>query len=738
MSKTAEKQNGLWRVVIIGTAIFVVLVIAVLFFGYRAFERSIVRVNSAHIEELASHDVKLINNSIATRLGTLKKIGEDISYWNDRDGTEIKDLLHTDSEFLENADKIALVSGDGTVLSSNNVVESRTDVAGICENSGTEFVLRFDNTADNIPDQRREFLLYGVKIKPITVEGHTCEYLCCFVRPVNLENELMMENYGGQGFSSVIDADGNYILNINRSHSFMERDNFFDDFENVLDYDSVEDFREALTTTTTTTARATAKIGSKSFSEYYLVFTPMNDVDWYFVSAVPASVFDAQSRDLAQIAALLLGVVVIALAVVIIFSVRSRRQQRILQEKKTTDALNARLQEQQGELENALELAQSANRAKTTFLFNMSHDIRTPMNAIIGFNNMARSHIDDKEIVLNSIKKVGTSSKQLLSLINDVLDMARIESGTVKCEYEPTDILEASGELVDIVKESMQKTLSVETDFSGVKHRFALADALHVNRIIMNIIGNSVKYTPDGGAIRYTVRETPTDRDDFYGYDFIIEDNGIGMSEEFLEHIYEEFSREKTSTASGVQGTGLGMAITKKLVDLLGGTITIQSKLGEGTKTTVHLEMEAADPDAVTDEVTESDLDEAALKDKKVLLVEDNELNREIAVDILEEVGMIVDTAEDGIVAVEKMKNAEEGQYDLILMDIQMPRMNGYEATKAIRELPDLHASAIPIIAMTANAFEEDKQNAFASGMNEHIAKPIDVEKLKKTIAKFI
>lgn len=381
---------------------------------------------------------------------------------------------------------------------------------------------------------------------------------------------------------------------------------------------------------------------------------------------------------------------------------------------------------------------EAANKAKSTFLFNMSHDIRTPMNAIIGFNNMALSHIDDKDTVADCLEKVSTSSKSLLSLINDVLDMARIESGEVECEFAPGDIVKASSDLIDIVRQSTDKSLTVETDFSAVEHRFVRMDAIHMNSILTNIIGNSVKYTPEGGTIRFTVAETPSGKDGTYAYDFVVEDNGIGMSEGYLAHIFEEFSREKTSTVSGIQGTGLGMSITKRLTDLLGGTINIESKLGEGTKTTIHLEMERADAAEIGNESADTVISEDVLKGKNVLLVEDNELNREIAVDILSEEGMNVDTAEDGDIAVEKMKCAEAGRYDIILMDIQMPRMNGYEAAKAIRALPDAYAANIPIIAMTANAFEEDKQNAFATGMNGHVAKPIDIAKLKATIAKFV
>ena len=394
-----------------------------------------------------------------------------------------------------------------------------------------------------------------------------------------------------------------------------------------------------------------------------------------------------------------------------------------------------------GELEKEKENSrrlEAANRAKSTFLFNMSHDIRTPMNAIIGFNNIALNHIDDKRTVLDSLHKVDVSSRQLLALINDVLDMARIESGEVSCEFAPTDIVKASADLIAIVRQSTTKALTVETDFSAVKHRFAMADVIHLNSILTNVISNSVKYTPEGGIIRFTVSETPSEKKDAFAYGFIIEDNGIGMSEEFLAHIFEEFSREKTSTASGIQGTGLGMPITKRLTELLGGTISIESRLGEGTKTTICLEMQAADENSLSPESAGPVVDKDVLKGKKVLLVEDNELNREIAEDILSEAGLVIDAAEDGDIAVEKMKRASAGQYDLILMDIQMPRMNGYEATRAIRALPVDWASSIPIVAMTANAFEEDKQNAFASGMNGHLAKPIEIPKLMETLSKFL
>ena len=386
-------------------------------------------------------------------------------------------------------------------------------------------------------------------------------------------------------------------------------------------------------------------------------------------------------------------------------------------------------------LEEAKIAAESANQAKSTFLFNMSHDIRTPMNAIIGFTDIAEKHIDEKDRVLDSLGKVRMSSNHLLSLINDVLDMSRAESGTVKIEEEPVCIDTAKDNIYSILNgnaEAKNILFTSEVDDSVV-HHWLYADRLHMMRVLTNIISNSIKYTNPGGQIRLLARELPCEKEGYAHYRYTVSDTGIGMSKEFLAHVFEPFSRADSATKSGVVGTGLGMAITKSLTELMGGTIAIESELGAGTTVILDFENRIAEPVSPLSEIPENESFELA--GRKILLVEDNELNREIAAEILEEEGITVDTAEDGDIAVEKMRTAAPNQYDLILMDIQMPRMNGYEATKAIRKLPDPYASSIPIIAMTANAFAEDKENALAAGMNGHLAKPIDVPKLLNTLA---
>ena len=546
-------------------------------------------------------------------------------------------------------------------------------------------------------------------------------------------------------------------------------------------------------------------------------------------------------------------------------SVQEMEQQKKEQEKK----YQTQLEEQNRKLEIALQHEGAANRAKREFLFNMSHDIRTPMNAIIGFTSLAATHIDNREQVLDYLKKISTSSQHLLSLINDVLDMSRIESGKVKIEEKAVHLPDLVHDVRSIIQPNVAaKRLSLFIDTMDIEDEDIITDPLRLNQILLNILSNAIKFTPTGGMISIRIAQKNGAPKGCVCYEFRIKDNGIGMSEEFQKHIFEEFSREESSTVSGIQGTGLGMSITKNIVDLMGGTIALTSEPGKGTEFIVTLcftrSGQKAEPKQlpqleglralVADDDTNTCLnvstmlskigmrpewtisgkeavirtkyaveqgdafsvyiidwlipdmngieivrqirkvignrcpiiiltaydwadieDEARaagvtafcekplflselrrvlaepfraepasnpaqptaadLKGKKLLLVEDNELNREIALEILKEAGFVVDTAEDGAVAVQKIKQAAPGQYDLILMDIQMPNLDGYEATRQIRALPDAEKASIPIFAMTANAFEEDRQNALAAGMNGHIAKPLDVPHLLCVLA---
>lgn len=390
-------------------------------------------------------------------------------------------------------------------------------------------------------------------------------------------------------------------------------------------------------------------------------------------------------------------------------------------------------------LYEAVHAAENANKAKSTFLSNMSHDIRTPMNAIIGFSDLLEKHLDDKEKVHDYIKKIQLSGSFLLSLINYVLEMARIESGKATLRTEVGDAQELLGALNAVFEPAVEKKRLKYNCTLDVEHRFIICDVTKVREIVLNIISNSVKYTPEGGSVTVQIKEIPWEKEGWTAYRILVEDTGIGMGAEYLPHIFEEFTRERTSTESKVVGAGLGLPIVKALIDLMGGTIQVESERGKGSKFEVILPFEIASEEEVKDSyVKKEEKPYNRSKEKRILLAEDNELNAEIAITILEENGFKVERAEDGCKCVELFSEKPTGYYSTILMDIQMPNMDGYTASRKIRGMEREDAKAIPIIALTANAFDEDRNKAFAAGMNGHIAKPIDVGRMVRTIGALV
>ena len=390
-------------------------------------------------------------------------------------------------------------------------------------------------------------------------------------------------------------------------------------------------------------------------------------------------------------------------------------------------------------IERAAKRAEEASEAKTRFLFNMSHDIRTPMNAIIGFSDLLEKHLDDKEKVHDYIKKIQLSGSFLLSLINYVLEMARIESGKATLRTEVGDAQELLGALNAVFEPAVEKKRLKYNCTLDVEHRFIICDVTKVREIVLNIISNSVKYTPEGGSVTVQIKEIPWEKEGWTAYRILVEDTGIGMGAEYLPHIFEEFTRERTSTESKVVGAGLGLPIVKALIDLMGGTIQVESERGKGSKFEVILPFEIASEEEVKDSyVKKEEKPYNRSKEKRILLAEDNELNAEIAITILEENGFKVERAEDGCKCVELFSEKPTGYYSTILMDIQMPNMDGYTASRKIRGMEREDAKAIPIIALTANAFDEDRNKAFAAGMNGHIAKPIDVGRMVRSIGALV
>jgi signal transduction histidine kinase/CheY-like chemotaxis protein len=654
--------------------------------------------------------------------------------------------------------------------------------------------------------------------------------------------------YDGQGYSYIIDETGEIIVRAQDKHSNRTLMNIFDVIEaGSNSQESMELFKDALGD------GKSGVIRSNFDGEPFLIaFDAIEHGNgWTLISLIPEEALSAQLDDIMRTSSL---VVIIIIMVVILFLLL---------------LFNKKLAQKEYALQNALAAAQAANRAKSTFLNSMSHDIRTPMNAIIGYTALAAKHLNNPDRLLDYLQKITQSSGHLLSLINDVLDMSRIESGKVNINEKEESLSEILHALRDIVQADIHaKQLDFFIDTVDLTDENVYCDKLRLNQVLLNIISNAIKYTPSGGYVSLRITQLKTHNG--YGtYEFRIKDNGIGMSEEFVKTVFEPFTREKTSTVSGIQGTGLGMTITKNIVDMMGGTITCQSAENQGTEFVVtfefrfqgqHKELEkiaeledlrglVVDDDMnacqsisqmlrqigmrsewctqgkeaivrtqeairigdrfevyiidwqmpdmngieiarrIRSEVGNdapiiiltaydwSDIEEEAraagvtdfvskplfpsdlravlakacgyiqapeqsedkkidLSGKRVLLAEDNEFNREIATELLSDMGLSVDEAENGKIAVDKIMEKGAGYYDLVLMDIQMPIMDGYAATRIIRSLEDKDLANIPIIALSANAFEEDREKSLEVGMNDHIAKPIDVDKLMDTIVK--
>lgn len=395
-------------------------------------------------------------------------------------------------------------------------------------------------------------------------------------------------------------------------------------------------------------------------------------------------------------------------------------------------------EEQQNKIiEEARITAENANNAKTEFLFNMSHDIRTPMNAIIGFTELLEKYQDIPEKRVDYIKKIKDSNKVLLSIINNVLEMASIEKGAMELNESPWSVEQFSDTMYSVFADMMHQKNIEFSNKVDVQHHYVFCDSIKIREIFINILSNAYKYTEPGGKVYMTIEELPSDKEGYALFKTTITDTGIGMSEDFIPCIFDEFVRENTVSGTKIEGTGLGMPIVKRLIDFLGGDIEVQSEKGVGSSFIITLSHKIAGKSDLI-ENTSVEIKPDLFRGKRILLVEDNELNAEIAMEILKEEGFEIEWAQDGQIAVDMLKSANEGYYNLIIMDIQMPNINGYEATKEIRKLPDPHKANIPILAMTANAFEEDKKNALNAGMNGHLGKPIDVYELLKMLAELL
>ena len=600
-----KRREGKKRLFPVITMIIVVMIVLALSVGvYALVNQTLVESNIGTMTEMAVHD----NISLTTILN---------DEWDSMDvlpsmlkGNDVKtekQLLDTLRIYNEHYTKsmTMLVDENGLCYRSDGVITDMPELAENLSKYDGNFVLRQDDDFRETPEAKKEYLVFGKCIADIQIDGHTFKYIIRRVRISELDSKLRLESFGGEGTASVIDQDGYYIIKLNRTGSVAERDNFLEKLQTAKFYGGLT-YDEVMKTAQEDPEGISFE-AKYDGTRYVFHLAALENTDWYYASMVPMSVFSAVTN---RILGLVFILVLCIIAVVIFLAFTWSRSQH--------DRLKT-AEEHRAQLSEALGMAQQANRAKTVFLNNMSHDIRTPMNAIIGFTALATKSIDNKETTLDYLSKIAQSSDHLLSLINDILDMSRIESGKVTIdekEEELSDILHSIRNI--FLADIKAKNLDLFIDTMNIKNEHIICDKLRLNQVLLNILSNAVKYTPNGGMISLKIKQEEVMQDGRCCYEFRVRDNGIGMSEEFRQTIFEPFTREKTSTISGIQGTGLGMAITKNIVDMMGGTITCSSKLGEGSEFVVRV------PLGIQENYMEESIDCSFANGVRALVVDDD------------------------------------------------------------------------------------------------------------------
>ncbi len=849
---TAQRKSARKDKSLTATGIVIAVIVVLLLLAYYQINSHLRQRSISRLEEGANTTIEEITSKLERDSRILNATASIISQADNLDIESTLAVMKSTNPLLDTMNVKVLLPND-RILSADGTITEAADSDDISFAREAPLGEHISNRTYNLTTGQPILRHYV----PIVQDGETAALLYGVTDLESLPDSLNIDNiYNASAFIYIIDT---------RSGDFLV-DTWHDKLGNIADFSSANYDRKTK--------------GEKNWDEYlddldnlksgYVVYRTPNTDGWEYMYYAPIGVnkwsvaVDVPEKEaFASVFAvrrvcILLGVLMAVTVILYYLWVRHNAKQ--VTERAVEHAV----------LAEKLQKAEAADRAKSTFLSNMSHDIRTPMNAIIGFTTLAQANLDNRERTQEYLKKILSSSNHLLSLINDVLDMSRIESGKLNIEEKECSISDIFRDMRNIIQTQMHsKQLSFFMDTVDVIDEDIYCDKLHVNQVLLNLLSNAIKFTPEGGTVALTIRQKPRAPKGYGSYEIRVKDTGIGMSPEFMKHIFEPFERERNTTASGIQGTGLGMAITKNIIDTMGGTIELHSEQGKGTEFIINLDFRLQDDpkhievvkelqglralvadDSFTtcDSVTKmlrqigmrpewvlhgrdavlhakqayelgdeyhayiidwllpdlngievvrqiravigdstpiiiitaydwstiedearaagvnafcnkpiflSELREVLiaatgstlgaqetdpvpglpdlsgqLRDIRLLLTEDNELNREIAEEILTDSGFIVETAEDGTIAVEKVKNSAPGYYSLILMDIQMPKMNGYDATRAIRALDDPALAGIPIVAMTANAFEEDRRKAMECGMNAHVSKPIDVEKL--------
>ena len=596
--------------------------------------------------------------------------------------------------------------------------------------------------------KKKDGYLVAIPCQEYTINGETYTAIGTLYDHSKLDSMLSVKSYNGNAYLFMLDNDGNITYTNQKEDKFFR--NYFLLKHLKGDQAITEEEADSLQKKLDGREQGVELLGSDK--PYYLGYCPIENNNTMLICIVEKSVVDNVLKDYQKtigFTTLLMAGFILLLFAGLFYSISRRRlaDQKAEYEKRNNEiqiqalremqVANKKLKKAKDIATEALQTAENANKAKTDFLSNMSHDIRTPMNAIIGMTSLIRHDAGNKAKVIEYADKIDISSQHLLGIINDVLDMSKIEAGKTVFKYTDFSILDFITELNTIFHSQIdEKNQTLTIIKENIRHEWVNGDKVHLMQIFSNLVSNAVKYTQKGGEIQFLVEECETKSSVYAKYRFLVSDNGIGMSADFKETIFDAFTRAESSVTNKIQGTGLGMAITKNLVEAMGGTIDVESELGQGSCFEVLIDLRIAEDRKVVltaqEEIDEPDSN--TLKGMRFLCAEDNELNAEILMELLKIGGAECIICENGERVLEAFEQSAPGDYDMILMDVQMPVMNGYEATKAIRRSSHELAKTIPIIAMTANAFSEDIQHSFAAGMNAHVSKPVEMKVLEKTI----
>lgn len=678
------------------------IVVGTIYVYIEKLNRTVADTNIAYMKELSSHDSKAIETYLNNVWQEMEATMERLRLYDCKTVKDAQIRLNLEKTSL-GFDEIYLLDDNGKMYTASFIIsDADEDILQCFRENPERFAYRTNGMCSKYIELKKEALLFGIGIDGLQIDGVT--YIGIVVQSeINvIQDSLKIDSYDGRGYSSVIDYDGNYIVNINRVSSMGEQGNFFDQLSAgvLADGRTAEEVRALIGRKESLSLSYETPEGDSRI----LTVIPLDEADWLFVMDLSEEAFKEQSRNLIMMTT----VMMVAVAIIFFILLRLLYRQSI-----------------------AAVRSRAEVRAKSDFLSNMSHEIRTPLNGLIGLNHLMKVNIDDRKQLAEYIEKSANTAQYLLSLVNDILDMSKLQSGHFEMSNEPFDLNLMLENVLSMQRENIANHGLRFEIHKDIKALNIMGDELRIKQVLMNILSNAVKFTPEGGSIRLSVGQELSGPGRVWTT-IRVSDTGIGISEEFQKVIFNSFTQEHNNKAENRKGTGLGMAISYLLMKQMGGNIRVESKLDSGSTFIIGF------PAAVTDKVscykeTEPAIagnDERQTGSLNILLAEDNELNAEILIEILKMQDFTVTRVENGKEAAEAFSRSAVGEYDVILMDVQMPVMNGYEATEAIRRMNRADAGRIVIFACTANAFKEDQIRALESGMNDFLAKPIDVQQL--------